>query len=58
MAVTPAGVELSDDRGQSFRRVLEAPAGAGFERPTVGWLPGHHLAVATRDGVATDACGE
>lgn len=57
LAVTERSVELSADRGATWRRVFEAPAGVGLERPQVGWLPGHHPAVAARDGVATDDCG-
>ena len=56
LAVSERTVELSDDRGATWRRVFDAGAGVTLERPQVGWLVGHHLAVATRDGVVTDDC--
>lgn len=58
VAVTDSAVELSGDRGATWRRVYQRPEGATLERPQVGWAPGHHLAVATRDGLAVDGCDE
>lgn len=60
VAVTEDSVELSVDRGRTFRTVLRlAPAdggGARLERPHVGRLRDGRLGVATRDGVAVDGC--
>ena len=61
LAVTDGAVELSLDRGRSWSRVVAVPSaaadgGAVFERASVGTLPGRHLAVATRYGLATDDC--
>jgi len=58
VAVTESAVELSADRGATWRRVFERPGGAALERPQVGWAAGHRLAVATRDGLAVDGCDE
>ncbi|MDB4930189.1 MAG: hypothetical protein JWM10_2673, partial [Myxococcaceae bacterium] len=59
-AVTDDAVEVSVDRGRSFRTVLRrepADGGAGaFERPQVGRLRDGRLAVATRDGLAVERC--
>lgn len=60
VAVTDDAVELSVDRGEHFVEVFRTAAGDGggarLERPSVGWLPGHTLAVATRDGLVAEAC--
>ena len=53
LAVTPGGVELSTDRGATWQRVLERPS---LTRAHLGWLPGHRLALATPDGVASETC--
>lgn len=61
VAVTDDAVELSVDRGEHFVEVFRAAPGDGgsstLERPSVGWLPGRRLAVATRDGLVVDGCG-
>lgn len=54
LAVTEQTLELSEDRGVTWVQVYE---GTALERPQMGWLPGHHPAVATRDGIASDDCG-
>lgn len=60
IAVTDGSVELSVDRGRTFRTALRRSApdgGAGsLERPQVGRLRDGRLAVATRDGLAVDRC--
>ena len=60
VAVTDDAVELSVDRGRTFRTVLHrAPSDGGapgLERPHVGRLRDGRLAVATRDGLAVDRC--
>jgi hypothetical protein len=62
VAVTDLGIELTDDRGASWSRVLtwSTPRDAGtlapLERSTLGWLRGQTLAVATPDGIATERC--
>lgn len=49
LAVTPQGLERSDDQGLTWERALEGT----LERPTFGYLPGRVPAVLCRDGVAT-----
>ncbi|MBK6535486.1 MAG: hypothetical protein IPF99_39940 [Deltaproteobacteria bacterium] len=60
IAVTDDSVELSVDRGRTFRTALRRSppdgGGAAFERPHVGRLRDGRLAVATRDGLAVDRC--
>lgn len=60
VAVTDTTVELSTDRGRSFRTVLRVASGdasgPSLERPQVGRLRDGRLAVATRDGLAVDRC--
>ncbi len=60
VAITDDSVELSVDRGQTFRTTLRRPGsdgGAGsLERPQVGRLRDGRLAVATRDGLAVERC--
>jgi hypothetical protein len=59
-AVTDDSVEVSVDRGRSFRTVLRRDPNDGgtaaFERPHVGRLRDGRLAVATRDGLAVERC--
>jgi hypothetical protein len=59
-AVTDDAVEVSVDRGRSFRTVLRRAAADGgapaLERPHVGRLRDGRLAVATRDGLAVERC--
>lgn len=60
VAVTDDSVEVSVDRGRTFRTALRlgSPDGGGspLERPHVGRLRDGRLAVATRDGLAVDRC--
>jgi hypothetical protein len=61
VAVSDHSVELSTDRGARFENVLSLPvdeAGITLARPSVGWLPGHRLAVAGVGGVASETCPE
>ena len=60
VAVTDDAVELSVDRGRTFRTALRRTGTDGsavsLERPHVGRLRDGRLAVATRDGLAVDRC--
>ncbi len=61
VAVSDAAVQLSTDRGERFDTVLALPpsdAGADLSRPSIGWLQGHRLSIATRGGVASETCPE
>jgi hypothetical protein len=61
VAVRDTAVEVSDDRGAHFTSVLALPsneAGITLARPSIGWLPGHRLAVAGVGGVASETCPE
>lgn len=54
IAVTDAGIEVSSNRGAAFSSVLRSEI--PLERPTLGWLAGRQIAVATRRGVASARC--
>jgi hypothetical protein len=61
VAVAGERVELSVDRGARFETVLALPSdesGLQLGRPSIGWLPGHRLAVAGVGGVAAESCAE